>query len=328
MRTLLTIMVCLLQTVSLLAQQKFTISGKVSLLTNSKNISVGKFTAAIKSDGTFEISGEVLAPNMTYIKTDSSSLTWVWLEGGDYVFNCSEDRRAWDKSIILNVNLKSGPTEAGVFSRLTEMANNSFLPDPSSKVPGIQQKTAIAYTDSIVKKYPDMKCMPAIIFSVYNWVGEDATERYMAMLSPEKRKDNLVENIQKEINRKNKIAKEKVFEDFTMATADGKEFKLSSLKKKKVIIIDFWATWCAPCRAGHPKLIELYKKYAHKGLEIVSVSLDQKKEDWLNSIKQDNIGAWINVSDLKAWQSEIVKNYYIYYIPFCAVINGDRKILQ
>ncbi len=113
-----------------------------------------------------------------------------------------------------------------------------------------------------------------------------------------------------------------------MKTADDRVFKLSSLKDKKVVIIDFWATWCGPCRAGHPRLVDLYKKYADKGLEIVSVSLDTKNEEWLNSMKQDNIGAWVNVSDMKAWESDLIKKYFIDYIPFCIVINGDRKILK
>ena len=118
------------------------------------------------------------------------------------------------------------------------------------------------------------------------------------------------------------------FEDFTMRAADGKDFKLSSLKDKKVILLQFWSSSCLPCRAKHPALLELYKKYADQGFEVVNISLDQNSDAWHKAMKQDNISAWINVSDLQGWQSQLVKNYSLYYIPFGFLINGERKILR
>jgi thiol-disulfide isomerase/thioredoxin len=325
MKKLLIITLCFLQANALLAQQKFTIRGKVSLLANSKNIHVGNITAPIQSDGTFTLSGEVPEAKMDFIKTDSSSMTPMWLEAGDYVYDCRESRRL-DRSITLKATLKSAPTDAAIFGRFRQLADENFLTD-ASKGPAMQQKTARAYADSIFKNYPTAKFLPAVIFGVNSFVGVDATKRYMALLPPEMKKDALINGIQNDINRADKLAKG-VFDDFAMKTADGKDFNLSSLKDKKVIIIDFWAKWCAPCRAGHPKLVDLYKKYADKGLEIVSISLDNNTADWLSAMKEDNIGNWVNVSDQKAWQTELVKNYFIDYIPFCLIINGDRKILK
>ena len=326
MKNLLICILCLMQANALLAQQKFTIRGKINLLTNSKTIYVGNITAPIQSDGTFELSGEVSEAKMDYIKTDSSNMALIWLERGDYVIECNESRRVDDKSIALKANLKSAPAEAAIFARFRQLADNNFIKD-ASKGPAMQQKTAIAYADSIFKNYPDLKSLPAVIFGVNSLVGINATKRYIALLTPEMKNDPLINGIQNDINRADKLASG-VFDDFEMKTADGKDFKLSSLKNKKVIIIDFWAKWCAPCRAGHPKLADLYKKYAGKGLEVVSISLDNNTTDWLSAMKEDNISGWVNVSDQKAWQTELIKNYYIDYIPFCLIINGDRKILK
>ena len=130
------------------------------------------------------------------------------------------------------------------------------------------------------------------------------------------------------MKRNEAIAKDGGFENFSMKTADGKDFKLSDIKNKKLILIDFWASDCGPCRITHPQLIALYQKYADKGLEIVSVSLDNDHEKWLNAINEDKIDHWINVSDLKTWESPLVKKYAVSFIPFRFLLNGNYKVLS
>jgi thiol-disulfide isomerase/thioredoxin len=92
--------------------------------------------------------------------------------------------------------------------------------------------------------------------------------------------------------------------------------------------LDFWARDCAPCRAAHPGLIELYKKYKSRGLEIVSISLDSERDAWLDAIAKDRIDSWINVSELKGFETSLVKDYSLSYIPFHFLLDGDRKIVK
>ena len=113
--------------------------------------------------------------------------------------------------------------------------------------------------------------------------------------------------------------------EITMNDRDGKPLSLSSLKGK-VVIVDFWASWCKPCRAENPFVVSLYNKYKDKGLDIFSVSLDFNKDAWLNAIAQDKL-AWKNhVCDMKQWQSPVVALYGFSGIPFTCVLDKNGNI--
>ncbi|MEI6142842.1 MAG: TlpA disulfide reductase family protein [Mariniphaga sp.] len=119
--------------------------------------------------------------------------------------------------------------------------------------------------------------------------------------------------------------------DISLPSPEGKIVTLSSLKSK-VVLIDFWGTWCAPCVKEQPELAKLYKKYKSasftngKGFEIFGVSLDAKKENWDKGIKSQNIN-WIQVSDLKFWRSPVAKTYNIQELPFNLLLDGRGVIL-
>jgi len=113
--------------------------------------------------------------------------------------------------------------------------------------------------------------------------------------------------------------------EITMNDREDKSLSLSSLKGK-VVIVDFWASWCKPCRAGNPFVVSLYNKYKDKGLDVFSVSLDFKKDAWLNAIAQDKL-AWKNhVCDMKQWQSSVVALYGFSSIPFTCLLDRNGNI--
>ena len=117
------------------------------------------------------------------------------------------------------------------------------------------------------------------------------------------------------------IAPELNFQD-----PNGEVISIESLRGNYVLI-DFWASWCRPCRAENPNVVKLYNEYKDKGFTVFSVSLDRDKNRWVGAIKQDNL-YWPNhVSDLKQWKSEAVKTYGFTGIPFTVLLNPEGKII-
>jgi thiol-disulfide isomerase/thioredoxin len=119
----------------------------------------------------------------------------------------------------------------------------------------------------------------------------------------------------------------KQIKPFVARDLNGKEFSLEKiLKKNKYVLVEFWASWCKPCRALIPHLKQTYKQYRKKGFEIVSFSLDKKGNLWRNASEKEEI-PWINTSDLKGMKSPIVKMYGVNGIPDSFLVDRDGKIV-
>jgi thiol-disulfide isomerase/thioredoxin len=122
-----------------------------------------------------------------------------------------------------------------------------------------------------------------------------------------------------------KVAVGSMAPEITMPDVNGKSFSLSSLKGKYVLV-DFWASWCGPCRAENPNVVAAYNKYKNKNFTILGVSLDKTKEAWLKGIEEDKL-TWSHISDLKFWDSEAVKLYGFSGIPYNVLLDPEGKII-
>lgn len=113
--------------------------------------------------------------------------------------------------------------------------------------------------------------------------------------------------------------------DITMPDVNGNNFSLSSLKGKYVLV-DFWASWCGPCRKENPNLVAAYNKYKDKNFTVLGVSLDKTKDAWLKAIKEDNL-SWPQISDLQFWSSAAVPLYGFEVIPYNVLIDPNGVII-
>ncbi|MDR0988698.1 MAG: AhpC/TSA family protein [Prevotellaceae bacterium] len=140
--------------------------------------------------------------------------------------------------------------------------------------------------------------------------------------------DSLIIKLTSKADILRSTAKGKPFTDFEMKTPEGKPVKLSDYAGKgKVVLIDFWASWCPPCRREMPNLVQLYAQYKNKGFEIVGVSLDHSAEAWKNGIEKLNI-TWPQMSDLKYWKSQGAALYGVNSIPHTVLLDGNGVILE
>lgn len=124
---------------------------------------------------------------------------------------------------------------------------------------------------------------------------------------------------------KSSVEKGAIAPDIAAATPEGKELALSDLRGK-VVLVDFWASWCGPCRRENPHVVKLYNKYKDAGFTILGVSLDNKRERWLRAIEQDQL-EWPHISDLKGWSAQPAQVYKVRSIPYTVLVDKEGRVI-
>ena len=166
-----------------------------------------------------------------------------------------------------------------------------------------------------------------VLSSASNGLDADKLESMYNLLSPDYKGTDFGKRIVDKVNAAKITAIGKTAPDFEQPDTLGKTVKLSDLRGKYVLV-DFWASWCGPCRAENPNVVKAFAKYNEKGFTVLGVSLDQpgKKEAWIAAIHKDNL-TWTHVSDLKFWDNAVAKLYGIQAIPQNFLLDPQGKII-
>lgn len=180
--------------------------------------------------------------------------------------------------------------------------------------------------DSLISKNPES---PA---NAYLFVRNYASQMDYAQVSEYRKKfaasldgSEYINQIDTLLSQLKNLQIGSVAPDFTLPDTEGNPVKLSSLKGSYVLI-DFWASWCPDCRKENPNIVAAYQKFNERNIKFLGISLDTKKEPWLNAIEKDKL-TWTHVSDLKGWDSDIARLYVIKWIPRNYLLDPNGVII-
>lgn len=229
------------------------------------------------------------------------------------------------KAYMSVLNPKMMPYVTNMQAASTE--KNTTKKDSLNSTAATQAKDIIASFNTLSKAYsgsPVTTLMLLQFSNIFPEVKENLASIYEA-LAPSAKQGPFAEFIDKTVASSafGQIGSE--LPDFTQADVNGKPLTLSSLRGKYVLV-DFWASWCGPCRAENPNIVKAFNKYKSKNFTVLGVSLDQDKAKWLEAIKKDAL-AWSHVSDLKYWNNAVAAQFGIQSIPASFLIDPAGKII-
>jgi peroxiredoxin len=315
-------------------------------------------TLTLDPNGYFYFKGKIEEPGFYIFRVDRSNFVTLLLEPGQKV-KISGDAKNLPESYLvkgsagsdllaeLNSSLREAYKQvdslAGIFRQI--QGEENFLE--------LKQEIDLAYTrvfenqQEYVKKFIERNPESlASIIALYQFFGSQVllkeTEHFeyfeklaesLSAKYPENRHVLDLNRRVNEIKRAENLRLEadsnlgigKPAPEVVMPDPDGKPIALSSLKGK-VVLIDFWAAWCNPCRIANIKLKELFDQYGSQGFEIYGISLDRNREQWIQGIKEDKID-WIQVSDLRFWNSPVVSLYNVEAIPYNVLLDKEGNIM-
>jgi peroxiredoxin len=303
-------------------------------------------------NGEFSFHGNVAEPTAGIIVIDakgvglrnmdrSADALNLYLEKGDISVNSADSvakatitgSKTNDDNVKLREALKPVIAQAKAIMDEAKGASDALKIDPTFQN-GVQQKYKVVQfqQENIIKKFiqehPDSFISLAALGSISGPTGDLAEEeKYYNMLSPAVKQTESAKGFLTSLNALKLTAVGSMAPEFTQADTSGAPVKLSSLRGKYVLI-DFWASWCLPCRQENPNVVRAYNKYKAKNFTILGVSLDRPdgKAQWLKAIKDDGL-TWNQVSDLKYWNNEVASLYRISSIPQNFLIDPTGKII-
>lgn len=308
-----------------------TVNGKLLLIadTDKGMIDIGEATV---TNGKFEFTGRMTDMTVVYLTPVKKTpvLATIMLENANYTVTIGtnelvvegggEAQKVWKEFNDLNKYLLQTQQQMDAQAR----QNTALIPKLQQEFSKIEKKV-LADELELIKKYSNSPVSAYVVAGKMR--GMDDTklaERYDA-LGEKAKATSYGQRVASELEKVQKLAVGALAPNFSGPLADGGVLVLHETRGK-VKIVNFWASWCQPCRQENVNLLKMYKRYRPRGLEIISVSLDDNKQAWLTAIGQDG-SDWKNVSDLKGQHSEIAAEYLVTATPTIFILDEENRII-
>lgn len=288
--------------------------------------------------GRFELEAAIDEPLVTQLMLEgfSGGFTLFAEPGVEYSAFLSEDDSYYIRGGVLNdgyaAYMKSADSLRVIISDLQQRYDTlraemkyrsaSRVNDTLRYEQGVLRELTDAYlsnNDNVISSYTIYSNM------VMRDAGLEETRRLYSALGEGARASQYGSIIRERILRLEATAGGAEAPDFTLPDINGSPVTMSEVCGK-IKIIDFWASWCGPCRLNNPALRALYDEYHDKGLEIIGVSLDTDKEAWASAVEKDGL-IWVNVSSLKGWECELIHLYNITGVPSLFILDANNRII-
>jgi thiol-disulfide isomerase/thioredoxin len=318
----------------------YSIKGSISKTANVKNVCVAYEIVGEKSENCIEVKAnkftlrkEIIQPTVATISTDNAKIRplKIFLGNTDFVFKITDDINFITKpklqtdfeNLVIVDNIR--PNYFALYGELGEKNDVQGLAKLGDLFESLKKS-------DINISYLYFKNNPKSLLSVYAFERFSFFQDDYALLDkdfselPDWIKNSVTgKYVANKIEGAKAVAIGKVAPSFSQTSIDGKIIGLENFKRK-YILVDFWASWCVPCRKEHPNFLKIYEKYQAKNFEIVSVSIDEDKTAWINASKADKI-SWTNLLDIKGQANEVAVKYGVQAVPANFLIDPNGVII-
>jgi peroxiredoxin len=322
--------------------KNFTITANIKGLKKSvillKDYSVFKpkiFDSVFCTNTKFKMRGEIITPTLCYLEFGTEKSIGIFLDNSDITISGHIDSLQYLK--IENANAHS---EFLIIKPLMDKLRDAYF-DAYGESLENEKKTEKQKNDDVdlywkMNKYVKNAALDFILKNKQSVVSPYIAKKYFAEELPvldslygkydffdTKNENELY--IKKRLEIMKSVQLGKSAPDFVQTDTSGNLYRLSTFKGKYVLL-DFWASWCGPCRAETPNLIKAYNLYKDKGLEIISISIDDDKQKWKDAIKKDGM-IWIQLYDEKGWNNDAARMYDVSSVPSIFLIDKEGHIV-
>lgn len=275
---------------------------------------------AVIKKGKFIIKGKMNQPGFKgLIFNNEQPLIPLFLDNSN--IKITGNKNALDKLIISG---SPSHTQFKIYTDAIKPYEPFLLPDAKYDSAAISSIATIS--ENFVKKYPASFVSPLAIIRIYQATQDGAKTETLYNLLPSQIQLSSLGNYVNQLIAESKINPIGSFvSEFSQTDTAGIPVSISSLKGKYVLI-DFWASWCRPCRQENPNVVAAFDKFKNKNFTILGISLDQNKKAWIDAIKMDGLN-WNHVSDLKGWGNQVAAIFKVSSIPQNLLLDPEGKII-